>query len=285
MMILDLNQVMLANLMVSLGGHTNVDIEENMVRHMVLNTIRAINSKNRREWGELIIAADSHNSWRREQFVYYKANRRKSKQTSELNWGQIFDTMDKIRSELKEYMPYRVIHVDRAEADDVIGVIARHAKAIGEKCMIVSGDKDFNQLHEKFGNRVVQWDPTRKKFIENDDPQEHLFRHILKGDSGDGIPNILNDDNCLVIGQRQKAMTEKKIATIKEQYYADELDTMLKRNFARNQMLIDLDYTPPEIQKEILGSYESQANKEKGKIMGYFMAARLKNLMESIGDF
>ena len=120
MLILDLNQVMISNLMVQIGNHTNAALDENMVRHMILNTIRSLNVKFRDEYGELVIAADGPNCWRKSVFPYYKANRKKSQEKSELNWSSIFECMNKIRNELKEFFPYRVIHLEGCEADDVI---------------------------------------------------------------------------------------------------------------------------------------------------------------------
>lgn len=75
MIILDLNQVMISNLMAQIGNHTNIDIDENLLRHMILNTIRALNMKFKNEYGELVIACDDKNYWRKDIFPYYKAKR------------------------------------------------------------------------------------------------------------------------------------------------------------------------------------------------------------------
>ena len=118
MIIMDLSQVMIATLMVQLGNHTNAELDENLLRHMILNSIRANKIKFGSDYGELVIAADARTTWRREMFPYYKANRKKNRDASELNWTMIFESLHKIREELKANFPYRVIQFDGAEADD-----------------------------------------------------------------------------------------------------------------------------------------------------------------------
>lgn len=281
MLILDLNQVMLSNLMVQIGNHTNAAVDESMVRHMILNTIRSLNVKFRDEYGELVIAADGANSWRRTFFPYYKASRKKSQQTSELNWSSIFECMHKIRTELKEFFPYRVIHLEGCEADDVIGTLVYDMHKT-DTIMILSGDKDFNQLHF---DGVKQFDPVRKKMIVCKDPETYLEEHILRGDKGDGIPNVLSSDNCFVVGERQKTLTQKRMDALMELSLAVKFDHPDFRNYVRNQTLIDLRCTPAELKEKIRQSYNEQVGKTGSKMMNYFIANRLKNLMEHMGDF
>lgn len=285
MIIVDLNQVMLSNLLMQIGNHTNAQIEENMVRHMVLNSLRSYRVKFAEEYGELVIACDNTNNWRKQFFPYYKANRKKSREASELDWKAIFDCLGKIRAELKEFFPYKVIDIETAEADDIIGtLVGEFGSEInsGEKILILSADKDFIQLH-KYAN-VKQYDPTRKKWVEHSDPVRYLKEHILKGDSGDGVPNILSSDNCFVIGERQRPLTAKKI----EHYIKispNEMETNIARNYFRNERLIDLDYTPEEIRSKVIESFNSQSNKDRSKLMNYFIANKLRNLVEYLGEF
>jgi hypothetical protein len=279
---------MISNLMMQLGNHTNAQLEENMVRHMVLNAIRSFNQKFSREYGEIVIACDNTNNWRKKEFPYYKANRKKNQEKSELDWKSIFDCLGKIRQELKDYFPYRVIDVESAEADDIIATLVHtHGKIVStdsdEKILILSGDKDFIQLH--IYSNVRQYDPVRKKFIEHNDPERFLKEHILKGDSGDGVPNILSNDDCFVVGQRQKPLTAKKIEAILEEGLDGKLNHPLFRNYKRNMHLINLSFTPAELKEKILIQYEEQNNRDRSKMMNYFITNRLKNLMESIGEF
>lgn len=284
MILLDFNQVCIANLMAQLGNHTNVEIDENLLRHMVLNTIRALKSKFGSEYGEFIICCDDKKVWRKELFKYYKANRKSDREKSEINWSDVFTALNKIKAEIKEFLPYRVIQVEGAEADDVIGTITianGNMLNIGTKILILSGDKDFGQL-QIFGN-VKQYDPVQKKDIKHADPVKFTRELILKGDVGDGIPNILSPDDCLVNKIRQKPVRLDKFAHITNP--RQELKDEQLRNWIRNEQLIDLTFIPEDIQKKVLLEYEAQANKDRSKIFNYFITHKLKLLIESIGDF
>lgn len=285
MIIVDLNQVMLSNLLMQLGNHTNAQLEENMVRHMILNSIRSYRVKFGADYGELVIACDNTNIWRKKIYPYYKANRKKNTENSEMDWKAIFDCLSKIRSELKEFFPYKVLDVESAEADDIIGtLVSKFGSELntGEQILILSGDKDFIQLHT-YAN-VVQYDPTRKKWIKNNDPIRYLKEHILKGDAGDGVPNILSDDDTFVSGKRQKPMTAKRI----EEFLKQEpnlYDGKTFKNYNRNKELIDLSFTPDYIREQVLEQYNSQNGKDRSKLLNYFIANKMKNLMEHLSEF
>ncbi|CAB4162958.1 Exo 5'-3' exonuclease (including N-terminal domain of PolI) [uncultured Caudovirales phage] len=281
MIIVDFSQVMLSNLMVQIGNHTNAKLEENMVRHMILNSLRSYKQKFGNEYGEIIIACDNTNYWRKQLFPYYKANRKKSQAASELDWKAIFECMNKIRAELKEFFPYKVLDIESAEADDIISTLVFNNTE--ETILILSGDKDFIQLHSN--KNVVQYDPTRKKWVKNSDPERYLDEHILKGDSGDGVPNVLSSDNCFVVGERQKPLTQKKMDALIELGLDGKFDHPIFRNYWRNKSLIDLSLVPEEIKTKVMESFNSQANRGKEKLLNYFIQHKLKNLMENIGDF
>jgi 5'-3' exonuclease len=282
MIIVDFNQVVLSNLMMSLGNHTNAQIEENMVRHMVLNALRAFKVKFGDEFGELVVACDNTNVWRKKEFPYYKANRKKSQEKSELDWKGIFECLNKIRQELKDNFPYRIIDVESAEADDVIATLVKY-KHDEQNILIMSGDKDFIQLHKYDG--VQQYDPVRKRKIAHDNPKRYLIEHILKGDSGDGIPNVLSPDNCFVVGERQTPMTAKKIAQYLTSDPSTIEDPIVLRNYHRNQQLIDLSFVPSYIEDKVLEQYDTQKGKDRSKLMNYFINNKLKNLMEHMSEF
>lgn len=285
MIIVDLNQVMLSNLLMQLGNHTNAQVEENMVRHMILNSLRSYKVKFGEEYGEMVIACDNTNYWRKQHFPYYKANRKKNIEASELNWKSIFECMNKIRAELKEYFPYRVIDVESAEADDIIATLVSEFGTelnTGNKILILSGDKDFIQLHT-YAN-VEQYDPTRKKWIKHEDPERFLHEHILKGDAGDGIPNVLSPDNVFVVGDRQRPLTAKKLEKIMGTDL-EEMDTTLARNYARNVHLIDLSFTPEFIREKVMEQFNAQEGRDRSKLLNYFIANKLKNLTDHLSEF
>jgi 5'-3' exonuclease len=263
--------------MAQLGNHTNIPLDEGLFRHMVINSIRGYKQKFGDQYGEIVIACDDRNYWRKQVFPYYKANRKKARDKSELDWTLIFESFNKIRSELKEFFPYRVIQIESAEADDIIATLVKNN--LDKKIMILSGDKDFVQLHKH--PNVKQYDPVRKKAITHDNPTYYLFEHIMKGDTGDGIPNVLSDDDTFVIeSKRQKPLAQKKIdaAWIEKQ-------VINERNYMRNKQIVDLDCIPSHISEAVVNKYNEEAGKDRSKLFNYFLKYKLKHMMENVGDF
>lgn len=288
MIILDLNQVMISNIMALYGKHIDANpIEIDLFRSVVLNNIRFLNMKFKAEYGDLVIASDGKKSWRKEIFPYYKANRKKKRKESDIDWSKIFECLNTVRDEIKQFFPYPVINVESAEADDVIAVLVK--KTIAEnkenKILILSGDKDFIQLHRYTSAIVKQYDPINKKYVKSSNPEHYMREHILKGDIGDGIPNFLSPDDCLVNGIRQKPIMKKKLSSWIIQDPSSFCDEVQYRNYKRNQILIDLDNTPQKICDHILSEYDQQQGKGRSQIFNYMVKNRLKVLMESIGDF
>ena len=283
MILVDMNQVMIANMMMQIGNHQNAEIDVSMLRHMILNTLRANRKKFTAEFGELVICCDDTNYWRRQMYPYYKANRKKTRDKSEMDWNAIFQALNSIRDELKEFFPYKVIQVETCEADDIIGVITHEEGTelnMGEPILILSGDKDYIQLH-KYAN-VKQYDPVRKRWISNANPEKYLAEHIIKGDAGDGIPNVLSVDNAFVMGIRQRPITQKRLAD-----WADinNMDDEVKRNYMRNKALIDLSEVPNGMKEEILSIWSEENGKDRSQLLNYFIKNKLRNLMECITEF
>ena len=279
MIIFDYNQVVIANLMEQIGS-SKTPVEESLVRHMVLNTIRA-NVKKFREYGEVIIACDNRHYWRREVFPPYKGHRKKNRDASGHDWTAIFDCMAKIRQELKDHSPYKVIDIHGAEADDIIGVLTQ-AYSKNEPVLILSSDKDFVQL--QIYPNVKQYSPTMKKFIQTSDPIKQLNELIVTGDKGDGIPNILSPDNSIIDEIRQKPVTKKFLAEVAETGTSNFNDMQL-RNWSRNKQLIDLSMIPGSITKNIIDTYIDTKPATRQQFMNYMIANRLKNLLEVIDEF
>jgi hypothetical protein len=285
MIIIDFSQVMLSNIMVQLGNHTNAQVDENMCRHMVLNSLRLYKTKFGAEYGKIVIACDATNYWRRQVFPYYKANRKKSQAASELDWKAIFECLNKIRDELLEYFPYTVVRVDTAEADDIVATLCHEYGNTSEKLMIISGDKDFQQLQHYMN--VHQYSPVLKKSIVCNDPDKFLKEHIIKGDAGDGVPNFLSPDNSFVLNIRQKPVTQKRLDEYLKKTPHEFCCTLEQlRNYKRNEQLIDLSKIPVEVSIKIMETYHDQVAKaSSSNLMNYFIANRLKNLMEHINEF
>jgi len=243
---------------------------------MVLNTIRSYAKKFKNEYGDIVLCADDRKYWRRDYFPNYKANRKKHREESDIDWDVIFGMLNKIRDEIEKNLPYRFLRVEGAEADDIIGVLTKDSK---EKVLIVSGDKDFQQL-QKY-DYVKQYSPNLSKFVSPDNAEEFLAEHILRGDKGDGIPNILSGDDVIVDGDRQKPMRRSTL----NKYIngVDKYDNYY-RNYVRNKTLIDLDEIPEEVNLRILKAFD-ESEPPSGKLLPYMMKHSLKELLNAIGDF
>ena len=282
MIIFDFNQVAISNLMEQIGS-SKTPVEESLVRHMILNSLRTYVKKFRDSHGpEVIIACDNKKYWRRDIFPHYKASRKKIREASGHDWVTIFECLSKIKQELKDYSPYKVIDVDTAEADDIIAVLAMKYSAT-QKVMILSSDKDFAQL-QKYPN-VDQYSPILKKHIKEPLPAAQLKQLIIRGDKGDGIPNILSADDCFVTATRQKPITEVKIIKWMNQQPAEFCNEEMLRNYNRNELLIDLAKIPDGLKQNILDTYGDTKAKTKQQFMNYLMSNRLKNLLEVIDEF
>jgi len=278
MIIVDINQIMISNLMVTIH-RDNLELSEDLVRHMVLNSLRGHNKKFRKEYGQMVIACDSGNVWRRQAFPNYKAGRKENREKSEHDWTMIFDILSKVKNEIKEFLPYKVIEVESVEADDIIAVLCRRTN---EKVLILSGDKDFIQLHN---DRIKQYNPVLNKFVgQGENPSLYIKEHILKGDRSDGIPNVLSDDNVFIEGRRQRPLSKKKI----EAWCNEIVPTFNEeeqKNYDRNKTLIDLNCIPKELEDKINREFENFEVATRDKILGYFINKKLKTLIESIDEF
>ena len=275
-----MNQIAVANLMMNLKMNNSKTIDESMVRHMILNSIRMYRMEHHDEYGEVVLTWDSKHSWRRDYFPEYKASRRKGREESNLDWDDIFGTLNKIRNEIKENFPYKYLEVFGAEADDIIGFLCEESG--DEKIMIISGDKDFIQL-QKYPN-VKQWSPITKKDVNGFNPTTYLKEHILRGDTSDGVPNVLSPDNTFIDGLRQRPLSRKKIQSWLLGGGSDWNDEV-KRNFQRNSTLIDLSRTPEELKNQIRLEYNNAPHGDRSKLLNYFMQNKLKELTENIGEF
>ena len=279
MILIDLSQIMVASTMMSMGkDQSQVDIS--MVRHMVLNSLRMYRQKYHKEYGELILCCDGRHSWRRDHFPQYKAARKTNRDADSRDWSQIFSCLDIIKSELKEYFPYKYIEIEDAEADDIIGFLA---KTWNEPIMIISGDKDFIQLQVR--DNVDQYSPITKKIVYDVNPAKYLKEHILRGDSSDGVPNFLSADNSIVDKIRQTPITKKKIELWIDQDPEDFCNEEQLRNYHRNMKLIDLQYTPSNIANQVGKQFNEVPKGKRSGLLNYFIERKLNNLIENIGEF
>ena len=280
MILIDMNQIALANLMMNLKMNNSKTVDESMVRHMILNSIRMYRHEYKHEYGEVVLTWDSKHSWRRDYFPQYKAGRRKGREKSSLDWDSIFQFLNKVKSEFRENLPYKFLEVHGTEADDIIATLCKNFQ--DEKIMIISGDKDFIQL-QKYP-KVKQWSPITKKYVNGFNPHIYLKEHILKGDTSDGVPNVLSPDNTFTDGLRQRPLGKKKIQNWLD-IDIDDLQDEVKRNYQRNNNLINLDNVPENLEKEIMVDFSEASCGDRSKLLNYFIKNKLRELTENIGEF
>ena len=282
-----MNQISLASLMMHLNMTKAKEPDESMVRHMILNSVRMYRTMFNDEYGEVILTYDSKHYWRRDFFPQYKSNRKKNRDADSKDWNAIFEILNKIKAEIKDNLPYKFLEVYGAEADDIIATLCKYTqtekdRSRNEKIIIVSGDKDFIQL-QKYMN-VKQYSPILKKYVDGHVPETYIKEHILKGDTSDGVPNVLSPDNTFTDGLRQRPLGKKKIETWLD-IDIDDLQDEVKRNYQRNEKLIDLSKIPNELEDEILTEFHGAPFGDRSKLLNYFIKSRLKNLTETIGEF
>ena len=287
MILLDYSQIALSNIIVQKLG------DEELIRHMILNSIRMYNLRYRKEFGQMVICADGKRSWRYEYYPNYKAHRKGNRDKSSMNWSEIFRVLDMVREEIKENLPYKVLQFNDCEADDIIGALTYNSQEFGqgEPIMIISSDKDFIQL-QKFNN-VKQFSPIQKKFLpakqdKKFNPRTFLFEHICRGDSGDGIPNILSKDDAFTDKSSRQSPLRQSVL----EFYMENCDvegmnmpTEVFRNFQRNKTLIDLNEIPRHIYNNIVNKYNEQKPAHRMKVLNYLITKRCRNLIEVVEEF
>jgi hypothetical protein len=283
MIITDFNQIAYACILEHLALTKQADANIDMVRHIILGSLRHNVKKFKREYGEVIIAFDARSYWRTKYFPHYKGSRKKNREKSGFNWTSIFHCLDILKEEFVNNLPYKIISVEGCEADDIIGFLA-HLYGPSTKIMIISGDKDFAQLqvHEN----VHQYSPLLKKLLVEKFPQATLKQQIIRGDAGDGVPNILSPDDVFMVGGRQKPIMEKKLIdwiNTPVDLFCTSGDML--RNFKRNEQLIDLKMIPSEIKLQIRDAFDASEPKSRAQFLKYLIANGLREHTEAIQEF
>jgi len=285
MIIVDFSAISIA----SVFSQPKSNLQEDLLRHMILNSLRLYNLKYRDEFGRMILACDA-GSWRKGPYPEYKASRKKTRDSSDMDWKEIFGWLNTITAEIDEHLPFPVLSVSNAEADDVIATLVETTQEFGnhEKVMIISGDKDFIQL-QKYDN-VNQFSPLTKKLIKDPNPTKYIFEHIIRGDSGDGVPNILSADDVFVSEDaRQTPLRSKKIEEWYEASRTKGMDEILDeetyRNYCRNRSMIDLSRIPDDVTTRIREEYTKKEVKPNGKVLNYIISRRCSQLVACAEEF
>lgn len=279
MILIDYSAIAISNVVTQ-----KLDIDEDLIRHMILNSLRMHRAKHRQKFGELVLCIDGSKNWRKEVYPQYKYKRKDARKQSKMDWSEVFRIMNMVKEEIKENFPYKVVEVDEVEADDIIGVLCEDTQEFGrnEDVMIISGDKDFAQL-QKYKN-IHQYSPITRKYIKEATPRKQLMELILKGDTADGIPNVLSGDDVFVDGERQTPLRQSKIDELIND--PKSLGEEVYRNYLRNKKLIDLAETPEPLREKIIYNYENQDKWDnKSKVFPYLVEKRCRRLLEDVKDF
>jgi len=279
MIIIDYNGIAIANIMVQ-----KLAIDENVIRHMILNSIRMYRKRFGKEYGEVVLCSDAGGNWRKELFPQYKASRKKTRAKSSMDWQEVFRITSMVREEIRENFPYKVMHIEGCEADDCIAQLVEETQEFGkaEDVMIISSDKDFAQL-QRYSN-VKQFSPMQKKFIVENNPRVVLEEHILQGDTSDGVPNVLSPDNTFTDGLRQTPLRKKLRDLLVEDPHSqgDEI----YRNYLRNKKMIDLRECPDTIKTDIINKFDTQEPiGNKAKVFPFLVNKQCRLLLENVQEF
>lgn len=254
-----------------------------LLRHLVLNSLRAITSRYKGTYGpEVVIAMDGQNYWRKQVFPHYKFKRKAQRESSGQDWSMVFQLLEPLKSEFPASLPYKVLRVYGAEADDIIGSLTIKY-APHQPILIVSSDKDFHQLHS-YGPRVVQYSPSKKVLIGALNSTDVLKELILSGDKGDGIPNVLSQDDTFVTGVRQKPLTQKRLTEMMATPVS-ALPTEILRNYKRNEQLIDLKQIPDSVAIKIQEAFDRATPATKQDFLAYLIEHRCGELAKCIQEF
>jgi hypothetical protein len=248
-----------------------------------------------RDAGEFIICRDAKSNWRKDFFPYYKINRKDARAEMPFDWELCKEAIEVIGQDLVDWFPYKVVQTEKAEADDVIAVLTKHIRGwkpgMGicvkdEEVTIGSRDGDFLSLQIIPG--VQQYSLIDKKYLRETDPEGFLRRKILKGDTGDGVPNVLSEDDSIAMKIRQKPITEARITTW-ESHWKETGQLHPDLDFAkydRNKRLVDLvDGIPQEISDQILQDYKACTPTNRLKTASYFIHNRMQELHRDLQHF
>jgi hypothetical protein len=264
---------------------TKETIDLDLLRHIILNSLRSLKSKLNIYADEVNLLYDGRAYWRKEVFPYYKGKRKAGREASTFDWTSFFSNYDILKQEFRENLPFRSIEVAEAEADDLMAVIC---KLFGNQRQIcnATSDNDMIQIQQFIAPSVKQWSMNQKKFLTPENAGYDLFEHIVCGDTGDGVPNILSPGDTLMAGVRQKSMRKEHLAEMAKhgitqpEKFCTNAD-MLDR-FRMNKTLIDLRCIPEDIVAKIADAYRNTPV-VKGKTFSYLTSKKLMKIIRDGG--
>ena len=288
-MIIDISNISIATLMNNFKPKEQASITIEMIRHLVLDTLRFNVVKFKGEYPEIVIAFDDRNYWRRQKAWYYKKRRQIEHEESEWDWDRLNNFLNPVFEEIRQNMPYLGLKVEFAEADDIIAVVTKKAVGEGRRVLVVSADSDFTQL-QKY-NGVRQWSPPQKKWVtpKYGSPRNDLRYKNIKGDKKDSIACIKIRNDYIVTkveGERAPAVKSSELEAWLE---ADDPTTLMTPEWAarykENEELRDFEFIPKDIENSIIEAYNTPKSGSKAKMERYFMDNKLSRMFEKLSDF
>ncbi|UYD60091.1 ribonuclease H [Aeromonas phage avDM12-TAAL] len=290
--IFDFSQIAIATIMQTYEPTDKIDA--NLVRHLILSSLKYNVLNRKQEYPNIIIAVDNSADggyWRRQKYYFYKKHREKDRKESDWDWESIFDSIKTVAYELRENMPYKTLILPHTEADDIIGVLCKYLdeKFPDAPVLVVSSDGDMTQT-QRYKN-VKQWSPGQKKWVK---PKEGTWRKdlitkIIKGDSGDGIANIKSRSDFILTkldGERQKSISSKLLAQAFEEKDPSVLFTGDEfTRYNENRELVDFEMIPDNIRQAIINEFETIKVPGRSKIYPYFVKKAIKKLLDHVNEF
>jgi hypothetical protein len=225
----------------------------------------------------LVLAADSKNSWRYGAWERYKEDRKKknAKDKSKFPWDEYYVQYDQFIKDMREHFPVKVIQLDKTEADDIIGVIAKEVPGNVE---IVSTDKDFLQLSCE---RVKIYNPMKKTHVSHPNPAMFLIEQCMIGQAKDSIFNIKTPLDHPE-GKRKPGFGPKAFEKALEYGVKEWLvDNDLVKRFQFNKMLMDFNEIPQEIQDNIMSNYNEYKYPEPSKMWKFIEEQGWPDMIEN----
>lgn len=290
--LVDYSQLVLSTIMATFRPNEPLDLD--MLRHLILNTLRSNVLKNKKNYPFVIICVDNGTGgyWRKKVAWYYKFKRAAQRDASGWDFSVIFDCMKTIEKEIRQYIPMTILDIPGCEADDHIAVMTKHFANQGVPVLITSSDGDFTQLH-KFPN-VKQWDAIHKKWVsvKHGSSLDDLFFKCFKGDKKDGIAGVKATSSHYADGEgRSPALSSKLLETYTAAAMIsdDELKLVMPEaefiRYKENRLLLDFECIPTEIQDKIINEFKGYKVPSPNGMMQYFTEHELKKLLPHMDEF
>lgn len=167
-----------------------------LTKHYILEDLFDVSREFGSKFGELVICLDnpSDGYWRKDIYSGYKSSRKSGREKSEINFNEVFDELEPLIEQIQKNLPWKVVSVPKAEADDIILVLSREYNKF-ENILIYSPDKDMIQAQRNTEN-VFQYSALTKKWLVPENKHEHMdhwiMEHCVLGDSGDDVPKVVD---------------------------------------------------------------------------------------------